>query len=448
MSPADPGAPGHRAVGSWQGGSVIVDIPLRGTITLGRGVEADVRLDHTSVSRRHARLVLEETMTIEDLGSSNGTKVRGRPLPPNGVTTLQPGDLVELGSTLLVVHRRGGAGEPPAAPGHPPEIVVADPAMERVYQLLSLVSQSPISVLLFGETGVEKEILASHVHRCSPRAGSAFLKVNCAALVESLLEAELFGYEQGAVAGALEAKAGLLEGAHEGTLFLDEVGELPLAIQAKLLRVLESGEVTRVGSLTPRKVDVRFVAGTTRDLKGFVAAGKFREDLYFRLDGITVRIPPLRERNAEIPALARAMVAEACATAHRAPITLADDAVARLLEHTWPGNIRELKNVIRRSVVLCARDVLSAEDVHLEVDARPADASSVPRGSSPDSTEVAAMPVLTGKKAQERDRILEALRACGGNQTRAAQMLGLSRRTLVHKLDILGVPRPRKKDDD
>jgi DNA-binding NtrC family response regulator len=454
VASVDPTSPGLRVVATWEGGSTIVDLPLRGTLTVGRGVEADVRVDHTSVSRKHARIVLADTITVEDLGSSNGTKVRGRALAPSSSQTIEPGDLVELGSTLLVVHRRGGAPESRSKQSISPAIVVADPAMERVYQLLELVAKSNISVLFIGETGVGKEILASHVHRSSPRASSAFLKVNCAALVESLLEAELFGHERGAFTGALQAKAGLLEGAHQGTLFLDEVGELPLNIQAKLLRVLESGEVTRVGALAPRKVDVRFVAATNRDLKVLVATGKFREDLFFRLDGITVRIPPLRERKGEIPALANSMVVEACKAAGRGPVRLSDDAIARLLEHAWPGNIRELKNVIRRSVVLCPRDVLRAEDISLESEGAespepPAPVVAQPPPSSRDVAPASVGPSPGGsKKDAERARILEALRACGGNQTRAAQMLGLSRRTFVHKLDILGVPRPRKKDED
>jgi DNA-binding NtrC family response regulator len=446
----DPHAAGLRVVATWQGGSVIMDLPQRGTLTLGRGAEADLRIDHASVSRRHARLVLGETMTVEDLGSSNGTKVRGRALAVNATATIEPGDLIELGSTLIVVHRRGEAAEPRRGDATAPEIVVADPAMERVYQLLELVAKSNISVLLIGETGVGKEILASQVHRSSPRAKNAFLKVNCAALVESLLEGELFGHERGAFTGALQAKAGLLEGAHQGTLFLDEVGELPLNIQAKLLRVLESGEVTRVGALSPRKVDVRFVAATNRDLKALAASGRFREDLFFRLDGITIRIPPLRERPGEIPALAVALVGEASRAAGRPPVRIAEDALARLREHAWPGNVRELKNVMRRSVVLCTRDVLHAEDIHLSGEATPSDEVPIPPAVTPASTpaSVATSAPTSKKKEAERARIVEALNACGGNQTRAAQMLGLSRRTLVHKLDILGVPRPRKKDDD
>jgi DNA-binding NtrC family response regulator len=362
-----------------------------------------------------------------------------------------PGDLVELGSTLIVVHRRGGAAEP--ARTLPPAIVVADPAMERVYQLLDLVAKSNISVLFLGETGVGKEILASHVHQSSPRAGSPFLKLNCAALVESLLEAELFGHERGAFTGALQAKAGLLEGAHQGTLFLDEIGELPSSIQAKLLRVLESGEVTRIGALTPRKIDVRFVAATNRELKSLVAAGRFREDLFFRLDGISVRIPPLRERTAEIPALAAAMIATACQDAQRPPLRLDDDAIGRLLQHSWPGNIRELKNVIRRSVVLCTGSVLNAAEIRLEDETTtPEEPVSPPSGRRPVSEQASSESRDAGgppsKRELEKTRILEALQSCGGNQTRTAQMLGISRRTLVHKLDILGLPRPRKKDDD
>jgi two-component system response regulator AtoC len=462
---------GPRLVVVWNGGTLVHPLPAEGSLVIGRGAEADVRIDHTSVSRRHAILHLGEPMRVEDLGSSNGTWVEGKRLERNASADVRPGVLFEVGSVLLVVH----SGPRPAAPPDvtPGEPVVVDPQMQRVHELVDLVARSALSVILLGETGVGKELLASRVHAQSPRAAGPFLKINCAALMESLLESELFGHERGAFTGAAQAKVGLLEGASGGTLFLDEVGELPLALQAKLLRVLESGEVTRVGSLKPRPVDVRFVSATNRDLREWVAAGRFRQDLFFRLDGISIRIPPLRERTTEIPALAEAFVREACASAGRAPIGISHDAMARLVHHLWPGNIRELRNVIARSVLLCSRGKLEPADLRFDAvgmapsspppsvvdlsrvaspsapppapSAPPAPPSAPPPAPSAPPPAPSSAPSLD---AEEVRRIRDALEKSAGNQTRAAKLLGVSRRTLLKRLDAMDVPRPRKRDDE
>jgi transcriptional regulator with GAF, ATPase, and Fis domain len=450
---------GLRLVAMWNGGSLTRDLPARGKLTLGRGNDADVRIDHTSVSRRHAALVLGESMRVEDLGSSNGTWVAGNRLEPNASAPVAPGTLIELGTVLLLV--QGAASSRPASPSSPPPagVVVVDPQMQRVHELIDVVAKSAMSVILLGETGVGKEVLASRVHQQSSRAAKPFLKINCAALVESLLEAELFGYERGAFTGAVQSKAGLLEGAAGGTLFLDEVGELPLTTQAKLLRVLESGEVTRIGALKPKPIDVRFVSATNRDLKEFVAAGKFRQDLFFRLDGMSIHVPPLRERTAEISALAQAFVRDACASAGRPPIRVSEAAMVRLHQHPWPGNVRELKNVLARSVLLCRGEVIQEEDLRFEAmgagPAAPPAALAVARTEPPPAAAPAPAPLGPGGRYapdaipdEERRRIIEALERAAGNQTRAAKLLGISRRTLLNRLDALGLPRPRKRDDE
>src|SRR5260221_1769012 len=219
-------------------------------------------------------------------------------------------------------------------------------AIAEVHRLEQQVAASTLSVLVRGETGVGKELVAERIHMSSPRGGRPLLKLNCAALTESLLESELFGHERGAFTGAVVTKPGLLELADGGTVFLDEVGDLPLTLQAKLLRVLEDRIVMRVGGIKPRTIDVRFISVTNRDLEAEIARGAFREDLYFRLSGATIAVPPLRERLAEIEPLAREFVARASLALGRHAPPLAPDALAALCVHPWPRNIRELRNLI------------------------------------------------------------------------------------------------------
>jgi DNA-binding NtrC family response regulator len=290
------------------------------------------------------------------------------------------------------------------------------------------------------------------------------------------LESELFGHEAGAFTGAVRSKPGLFETAEGGTVFLDEVGELPHSIQVKLLRVLEERKVLRVGGLARRPINVRFISATNRDLEAESIRGTFRQDLYFRLNGISLIIPPLRERTAEIEPLARNFIAKACAQMRlRTPPELSPEALEMLLRHAWPGNIRELRNVIERSVVLCTGDRIMPEHLGLErVVSRP-DPSflrsdqtlpttmppmspmpslvpiTMPRDSRGVSAPVTlpsgntAAPLKAEMEELERKRIMDALEQCGGNQTQAAELLGMSRRTLVARLSAYGLTRPRKK---
>jgi len=329
--------------------------------------------------------------------------------------------------------------------------------MRELHRIVDLVAKGDLSVVLLGETGTGKDILADALHRRSPRASSAYVRLNCAALPENLLESELFGYERGAFTGAVTAKPGLLEIADGGTLFLDEFAELPLTVQAKLLRVLENREITRVGGLRSRHVDVRFVSATNRDLAGQVRAGAFRQDLYFRLNGITLTIPPLRSRRAEIAPLAREFIREACRRVGRAELAMTDQALSFLESQSWPGNIRELKNSIDRAVTLCTGDVI---DIHhmapSENSFGPAslpptqDNLMFPVSSSPTLPDLGPSDLGLHEDARratqelERRRIAEAMERCGGNQTRAAQLLRISRRTLVARLTEYGFARPLK----
>ncbi len=446
-------------------------LPAQGTITLGRGEEADILVKSTSVSRVHARLHVGAEVRIEDAGSTNGTRVRdarrsGTDLwvdarhQPAKSLVLAPGDAFQIGSVQVVLQR----AEPPRAHVERDGPIVADEVMRRVYAMAERAAQGTISVLLLGDTGTGKEVLAHAVHRFSPRASGPFLALSCVALSETLLESELFGHEKGAFTGATSAKIGLLEAASGGTVFLDEVGELPAALQAKLLRVLEERKILPVGSLVPRPFDVRFVSATNRDLDAEVSAGRFRRDLLYRLNGVTLSLPPLRERPSEIPLLARRFVAETCRRLDRAPDKiLTDEALAALAAHPFPGNIRELENVIERAVLLSPGDLLLAE--HLPFEARrptitlpsfaPAapDAAADLRPSLPTMPPPAHVPAFPGAEAplkdalreREREKILEALERCQGNQTRAAVLLGISRRTLVDRLTEHGIPRPRKR---
>jgi two-component system response regulator AtoC len=523
-------------------------LPKTGSVTLGRDDAAEIRLDDISASRRHATLHLGEQVSIQDLGGSNGTVVRGRKLDANETVTLGAGDTIELGKTLVVLQHdelsdrsrpwtlithahfvdeiakaatpfallriqvmappgvaqdvlsvelaatdvvasfgpgqfevlargktadegqrlleklssklvaagarvRAGASaaprdgttaeellaacaRPAAAPA--PGFVVRDDAMAAIYRLLDRIAPSNINVLLLGETGSGKEVLSAEVHRRSKRSAAPFLKLNCTTLSESLLESELFGHEKGSFTGAIKTKPGLLETAKGGTVLLDEVGEIPPSIQAKLLRVLEERQVMRVGGLKAEPIDVRFVFATNRDLEAEVARGAFRADLYFRINGISVLIPPLRDRIAEIEPLARAFAADSASKDGREAPEFTAEAIAALKAWPWPGNIRELRNTIVRAELLAGEGLITPAALSL--------------GKSGGPTQVAA-PAASGtnlrdeREAAEKRAVLEALEKCDGNQTKAAELLGVSRRTLVTRLSQYGLTKARKKDE-
>ena len=549
-------------------------LPRSGSLLFGRGKEADVTLDDPLVSRQHARLHVGPTLEVEDLGSANGSQVRETRLAAGARVSIQPGEPVTLGSTVIMVQRRPGSWRRPQilphayfearldeecaraplgfavirirtttsaveplesaltrhfrqdvlacyGPGEyevlkladeapvaaalsaeveralsetdpevrvgvalfpadgrtpdtlldaagararrssqvelPRHIVLEDAAMCRLYELAIRAAVGNLSILILGETGTGKEVLAETIHRKSRRKDNPFLCLNCAALSENLLESELFGYEKGAFTGAQQTKPGLLESAPGGTIFLDETGEMSLNTQARLLRVLETREVLRVGGVKPRPIDVRIISATNRDLAEDVAQGKFRRDLYFRLNGLTLFIPPLRERRREIPVLARRFVAQSAHELGRQPEPRVTESAMQMLEsYAWPGNIRELKNVMDRAVLLSGNGDIEPEHLGLERVLRPspspaasASASLARDNDSGSSTSLPSMASLTWeqKKALERRRILEALDRCGGNQSRAAELLGISRRTLLNRLDEFAIDRPRKGRD-
>jgi two-component system response regulator FlrC len=295
--------------------------------------------------------------------------------------------------------------------------LAADPRMERVLATARRAAASDATVLLLGESGTGKEVLARALHHWSPRASGPFVAVNCAALAESLLESELFGVEKGAFTGAHERRAGRIESAHGGPLFLDEVGDTSPALQAKLLRVLEERTFERVGGTRAIEVDLRVVAATNRDLRARTAAGEFRADLFYRLNVIALDVPPLRDRPADIAALARHFVAELAREVKRPGLELSDEALARLATHAWPGNVRELRNALERAAVLADGPRIEAHDLPEDVGAAPgAQAESGFHGQV---------------EAFRRELLRATLAESGGNQAEAARRLGLQRTYLA-----------------
>jgi two-component system response regulator AtoC len=446
--------------------SRIYALTLGSVLEIGRAVECQIRLDDPSVSRNHARLYVGSDIEIEDLGSANGTTlVRApsledqrdetgsdahRPLEQGRRTHLQPGDVLRIGAVIVVLQRKGRSSlselKSPSDTvlSRPP--VLVDPDMRRAYELIARAAASDISVLILGETGVGKEVTAEALHRASPRRDGPFLRLNCAALPESLLESELFGHERGAFTGAHALKIGLLEATDGGTVFLDEIGELPLGTQAKLLRVLEERIVTRVGSTKTKRIDVRFVTATNRDLAKEVKSGRFRGDLYYRISGLVVRLPALRQRPSEVEPLARHFLRGFCERSGQPEPELLAPALERLKAHQWPGNVRELKNVMERAALLANQGVITEEEILLEHPEPEPDLNDIDDDFDSDTAVFHAPdPSFVDRSERgERDRIVRALELCGGNQTRAAKMLGVSRRTLINRLEQFNLPRPKK----
>jgi len=309
-------------------------------------------------------------------------------------------------------------------------IVAASPPMIELLDLIERAAVYKTTVLLTGESGTGKEVLARAVHAQSPRRGEAFVAVNCGAIPENLLESELFGHAKGAFTGADRARRGLFVEAHEGTLFLDEIGELPLSLQVKLLRVLQEEEIRPVGESKSRSVDVRVLAATARNLEAMVREGSFREDLYYRLNVVELRVPPLRQRSEDIPLLVDHFFARSCAEMGKPLRGVADDTLERLIAYHWPGNVRELENVIERAVLLSDHETIRPGALP-EAISRPS-----PETSPEDTQQFALKPA---RKRFEAGLIREALEATHGNRTHAARLLEISHRALLYKIKEYGI---------
>ncbi len=318
------------------------------------------------------------------------------------------------------------------------------PAVREVRDKIARVAPTSATVLITGETGTGKELVARAIHRNSPRSAKPFVAVNCAAFTETLLESELFGHEKGSFTGADRARQGLFEAAHEGTLFLDEAGEMSLAAQAKLLRVLMDGQVLRVGSTRPRTVDVRVLVATHRNLTQRVQQGLFREDLYYRLAVVPIALPPLRERREDIPGLCEMFSRQISTELKLPPRKISPAAIQSLLVYNFPGNLRELKNLIERAYILCRQEEIQVEDFPIpqELSAANAVASGNGHGSLPDAV-VRAVPdsfdLTALLERTEKQLIVKTLTATQGAQAEAARRMGLSRSALAYKLNKYGI---------
>jgi len=427
----------------------------RARLTIGRSAVNDLVLTDTSISGLHAELIVSPTgVLLRDLGSTNGSFIHGVRVKE---AWIEPGMTMLLGKTAIAFLAEDEVTVPLSGRDHFGAMLGSSPAMREVYAVLERVADTDMSVLVGGETGSGKELVARALHDESPRHKGPFVVLDCGALPRELAEAAILGHKKGSFTGAMTDRAGCFEEAHGGTLFLDEIGELPLDLQPKLLRVLDRREVQRIGESTVRKVDVRIVAATHRDLRTMVSAGAFREDLYFRLSVMSVELPPLRDRGDDILVLAEKFIADTgrrLSGKHAPALGLA--ARQALLRHPWPGNVRELKNSIERATYLAAPGIIEPDDLHLGRTAAttrapaPAPATTSPGGPSLDLTTLYGIPFKEAKQALlddfETRYFTHLLEAHDGNLSRASAEAGITRYYLRELLKRLGLHRV--KDDD
>ena len=423
-------------------------LPKTGQVTIGRERRYnDIAIPDSSVSRIHATLTLGEKIMLTDLSSRNGTLVRRSAKPvrvdetrtddgaPGKTFEVRGGDRLSFGSVISILRNtrdESALGCGPLASGRR---MVRDPAMVALYGEVAelAASSNRACVLILGETGVGKELLARAIHDASPRAKNAYVVVNCANINDGLFESEMFGHRKGAFTGATFDKKGLFELANGGTLVLDEIGELTALTQAKLLRVLEDRQVLRLGAEKPMQVDVRIVASTNRNLEECVLRRQFREDLYYRLKGFELVIPPLRSRPDEILPLAQMFLEEECKANGQAQVPqLSPDAAACLVNYSFPGNVRELRSAMGQAAVFCHNEVVMMH--HL-----PPKITGMNRAPCPRETE----PETPKQNVDEQMRMLQALHAHRWNIIRAAKSLNMPKRTFQYKMKRYGIEGSR-----
>jgi DNA-binding NtrC family response regulator len=408
--------------GERQGQSFTLDLRK---FVLGSGRTAHASLPDRGVSKRHAELeLIGGAYLLRDLGSTNGTFLNGTLIRE---AFLSPGDLVMVGTCKLRFEPKlEEVRIPPSDSPRFGPLFAQSLAMRQVFGILERVAPTESTVLIQGESGTGKDLLAQSVHQASTRARGAFQVLDCSAVSPDVAPSELFGHEAGAFTGASRAHQGVFEAAHGGTVFLDEIGELSMDLQPKLLRVLEAREVRPVGSNRRIPVDVRIVAASHRNLLDMVRKGQFREDLYFRLAVVTLQLPPLRQRKEDIPGLVEILVRGLRRTGD-AP-QFSDDALTFLKAHSWPGNVRELRNVLERSLALCTGNSVEATDLMMTVTSDPAESGSAG---------------LAGKTLREIESevIRKTLELTGGNQKETARILDINRETLRRKVLAYGLKR-------
>ena len=404
---------------------------LPDTFTVGKSDDNEVFIEDPHLSNRHLHVTrCEEGFRVRDLNSTNGTFLVSSPGAFHGgsvriIDAVAPMNTVlHLGQTELRFEPVPDARVPPAH-----GLIGSDPALRKVLELLERAATTDYSVLVLGESGTGKELVARAVHAASPRASQPFIPVNCAALSPALIESELFGHEKGAFTGADAKRKGAFEAAHGGTLFLDEVGELPLELQAKLLRALDSGEIKPVGANLPLRVDVRVVAATHRNLLGEARQGRFREDLYYRLSVMPLVLPPLRKRRGDIKALAEHFVRVHAPRGQEVKLTPA--ALLKLQQHTWPGNIRELGGVVRRAMMM--REGLKIEPSAIEFEQEPERATEDP-GKLMLKLVDEGMTLDEARERIERQIVESTLRRNDYHKERTAKALGIGRTALFKRL--------------
>jgi DNA-binding NtrC family response regulator len=402
-----------------------------GEFPLGSDPAAGLRLTDRGVSRRHAVIEYADgEYVLKDLGSTNGTYVNGRRIQ---TILLVAGDLIGIGTSRLRFEPRlEEVRVPPTTTDRFGPLYGQSLAMRQLFGILERAAPSETTMLIQGESGTGKDVVAQAVHAASPRAVRPFIVFDCSSVSGELIASELFGHLEGAFTGASRSRKGAFETASGGTIFLDEIGELPLELQPKLLRVLEAKEVRPVGSSTAVPVNARVLAATNRDLATRVKEGKFRQDLYFRLAVVMVELPPLRHRRDDVPGLVAHLVDHLAGAAEG--VTLTDDALAVLMAQSWPGNVRELRNVLERTITLARSQTIDVRDLMIASVGAP---SPGPLGE------------LAGRTLEEIERevIRQTMVRTGGNQREAARVLGIHRGTLRQKLDRYGIMGRQAKDD-